>query len=106
MDSLRVKLEEMLESPEKSEQLRDLLSSMEEKKSPEMDYLKKLGSLYPNISETADNDETITLLKALKPFIREENQARLEKSIRLIQLLRLMPMIKGGSNKISERNEA
>lgn len=58
---------------------------------PDIAALLKLGAI---AKETCANDKNIALLQALKPLMKEENQHKIDKAIRLLKLLDLYPVIK------------
>ena len=53
-----------------------------------------LTRLLPLLSSVRQEDETTRLLDAMRPFLSEERQHKLDKAKRLIKVLRLMPLIR------------
>lgn len=55
------------------------------------DMLGRLMPLLMNFKR--DNNDTI-LLKALRPYLEEDRQHRLDESVKMLQLLQLLPLLK------------
>lgn len=63
------------------------------------DFLKnldinKIMLIQKGISEVAKDDNNIALLRALKPLLSEERQTKVDKAIRIMRLIHLVPLIK------------
>ena len=54
----------------------------------------QLMSLAPALSSLKQEDDTTRLLDAMRPFLSEERQRKLDKAKRLIKVMQLMPLIK------------
>lgn len=46
------------------------------------------------LSAARQEDDRIRLLKALRPLLGEERQKKLDESIRILQLMRMLPMLR------------
>lgn len=57
------------------------------------DMLSAFSKLAP-LMRAPQNDETVALLNALRPFLSEEKQERLRHAQRLIGLMRVIPLLK------------
>ena len=53
-----------------------------------------LTGLMPLLGSLKQEDETTRLLEAMRPFLSEERQIKLDKAKRLIRVMKLMPMLK------------
>ena len=42
------------------------------------------------------DDENTTLLKALRPYLQSERQQRLDETIKIMHMLKLLPLLGGG----------
>ena len=46
-----------------------------------------------------DSDQEVALLKALKPYLSRLRGEKVEESIRLLKLMKLIPMLKNGGDE-------
>ena len=53
-----------------------------------------LSGLMPMLGSLKQGDETTRLLEAMRPFLSEERQRKLDKAKRLIKVMKLMPLLK------------
>ncbi len=60
---------------------------------PEM--MNTMMKLMPIVNSLREDDETTTLLKAMRPFLSEGRQKKLDEGIRLIRIIKLLPVLKG-----------
>lgn len=58
------------------------------------DMLGMMMKLTPLLSSMNAEDESTRLLSALRPFLSEKRQSRIDSSIRLLSLMRMLPAIK------------
>ena len=58
------------------------------------DTVSQLMALAPMLGKLRQEDETTRLLDAMRPFLSEERQHKLDKAKRLIKVLRLMPLVR------------
>ena len=56
----------------------------------------KLTALMPLLSQVNQEDDTTRLLAALRPFLGEQKQKKLESARRMLSLMRLLPVLKDG----------
>ena len=108
MDDLSEKLSGILNDPEAMRDIAALASQLgmdtpgvhkEEDKRPEPpkpqnDTAAQLMALAPMLGSLKQEDETTRLLDAMRPFLSEERQQKLDKAKRLIKVMKLMPLIK------------
>lgn len=60
---------------------------------PEM--LQSIAKVMPLLSSFRQEDDNTRLLHALRPLLGPERQKKLDESIKLLQMMRLLPMLKG-----------
>jgi len=58
------------------------------------DGLRTAMNFMPIISEIKRDDETTQLLYAIKPFLSPQRQAKLDEAIRLLRIIRILPLLK------------
>jgi hypothetical protein len=58
------------------------------------EIISKLTSLVPLLSRTGEDDDTARLLAALRPFLSEEKQQKLDSAKRMLRILKLLPIIR------------
>ena len=61
---------------------------------PDTHMLGMMMKLAPLISSFRDEDDSTRLLKALKPFMHEERAGRIDGAIRLLHIMKLLPLLK------------
>lgn len=63
--------------------------------------LSGLLQLAPMLSNLGKDDRNTTLLKALRPYLHGDREKRLEDSVKMMQLLKLLPMLqqRGGGGE-------
>ena len=106
-DDLSEKLSGILSDPEAMREVAALASQLgvdapgvhNEKKAPEPpapldDTAAMLTGLMPMLGSLKQDDDTTRLLEAMRPFLSEERQRKLDKAKRLIRVMKLMPMLK------------
>jgi len=59
------------------------------------DSMKMIMKLAPMISKFRQEDDSTRLLRALRPFLNEEKRKKLDEAIRLMQIVRMIPFIRG-----------
>lgn len=69
------------------------LSSM-----PQMDpqMLNMMMKIMPALSSLRQEDDATRLLRAIRPFLGEVRRKKLDESIRLMQIVRMVPLLKKG----------
>lgn len=58
------------------------------------DTMSSVTKLLPVLSSMKQEDETTHLLHALRPFLSEEKRKRLDEAKKMLQLLKVLPMLK------------
>ncbi len=116
MDDVSSRMSEFLKDPknfEKIRQLASMLGGAEEPAEsprnpppdppgperqpdapPDADVMKMMMKFAPLVSRFRREDDTTRLLRALRPFLSENRKKKLDESIRLMQLVRVMPYLK------------
>ena len=95
------KLRGVLNDPE-SMQLIQVLASMlgggekpnEQPPPADMPDLTKLMQLQGAMSQAGKGDKNIALLMALRPLLKEENQAKLDRIVKLFRLMAIWPVLR------------
>lgn len=111
MDDLSSKLSSILSDPEAMKEIAALASTLgvdaqgvhkePEPKPPApatpdgASALSMMSSLMPLLGTLKADDDTTRLLDAIRPFLSEERRHKLDKAKRLIQMMRLLPLLKG-----------
>ena len=114
MDDMSQKLMSLMNDPEimsKIQGLSGLLSQGEPQEQPKpkppepppkpnesmlpMDMMGTMMKIMPILNTFKEDDETTCLLKALRPFLSEEKRKKLDEGIRLMRIMRLLPLLKG-----------
>ena len=115
MDDLSKQLQSLLRDPGVQGQLSGLLASLGQGKGeapaaePDLGALAGLAQgggglapealslaakLGPLLGKAAQEDDAARLLKALRPLLGEARQKKLDEALRILQLLRLLPLLK------------
>lgn len=112
MDDITSKLSEFLNNPESLNKIKGLAgllgqdsdnnSPTQENKperqneSPEIpiDTMKTVMKFMPIISSINKEDENTKFLQALKPLLGDERKKKIDESIRMIQMMRVIPLLK------------
>lgn len=58
------------------------------------DGLQTAMKFMPILTELRKDDETTQLLRAIKPFLSSQRQEKLEEAVRLLRIIRILPMLK------------
>ncbi len=58
------------------------------------DMMNTIARIAPLMSSIKQDDNTTRLLDALRPFLSEEKQQRLDKAEKMLRILKIMPLIK------------
>lgn len=61
---------------------------------PDSGTLQLVTKLAPMLSAAQQEDENTRLLQALRPLLGEERQKKLDEAIRILQLLRMLPLLR------------
>lgn len=62
---------------------------------PDANMLGMVMKLAPLFQSFRDEDESTRLLRALKPFMHEERAKRIDGAIRLLHIMKILPLLKG-----------
>ena len=108
MDDLSQTLQGLLKDPSTLSQVQGLLQSLSgnaetapQKPAPppqkdEMaSLLPTLQRLGPLLSCARQEDDTTRFLRALRPLLGEARQKKLDEALKLLNLLRMLPLLKG-----------
>ena len=106
MDDLSEKLANLLSSPEGMQKIQSAMAALggalpqedtppppPAESGPDMAMLGKILPLLSNLNQ--ENEDT-RLLSALRPYLHGQRAERLEESMRLMQLMRLLPLLTEG----------
>ena len=111
MDDLSSMLGDLLKNPENMEKIKNLAGMLgggggpppassaspepdNRPAGPDPDSMKLVMKLAPMISRFRQEDDSTRLLRALRPFLKEEKRKKLDEAIRLMQLVRMIPVIR------------
>lgn len=110
MDDISEKLSAILNDPQAMKEIASLASGLgvdtsglhkEEEKPPAQNITRQspdesamLSGLVPMLSALKQDDDTVRLLEAMRPFLSEERREKLDKAKRLIKVMKLMPMLR------------
>ena len=116
MEDISRKIGELLSDPSAMEQIKELAGMFSRSQgSPETapqvqsmprpapapepsadpDMLGMMMKLAPLLGSVNREDDSTRLLHALRPFLHEERSRRLDSAIRLLGMMRLLPVLKG-----------
>lgn len=114
MDDLASKLGDLLKNPGVLEQFKGLAGLMggaaadspqpsapqpeqSDDSSPAVDanMLQTMMKVAPLLSSMRQEDDSTRLLHALRPMLSAERQKKLDESVKLLQIMRLLPLLKG-----------
>ena len=119
-DELSRKIDHLLNSPEGMEKIQGMMKALGMSASPSEPAAKEptppvsipteaaasddggmlsgLLSLAPLLGSLEKEDQNTALLKALRPYLHGDREKRLDESLKLMQLLKLLPLLqqKGG----------
>lgn len=108
VDDLMAKLNDVLNDEESLKQIKELAGALTQGESAgsgaaaqpsladsvgDID-ISKLMALKGAVQSAARSDKNVALLIALKPLLKEEKQERIDKAIRLMRLISLLPVLK------------
>ncbi len=108
MDDLTGKITQLLSDPQAMEQIMGLKNLLIDNKEEEPvkepskpalpsmsdDAAKTIMKLIPLLSDIKQDDDTTRLLRALRPFLGEERRAKLDEATKMLQLIKILPVIK------------
>lgn len=106
MEDLSEKLAGLLSSPEGMQKIQSAMAALggalpqEETPPPPPAEsgpdMAMLGKILPLLSNLNQENEDTRLLSALRPYLHGQRAQRLEESMRLMQLMRLLPLLTEG----------
>lgn len=116
MDDITGKISQLLNDPQAMEQIMSLKNlllpddnseapspSESQKPSPPAksmlpsfsdDTMKTIMKIMPLLSDIKKDDDTTRLLQALRPFLGAERQKKLDEAAKILQLIKILPVIK------------
>lgn len=106
MDDLASKLTELISSSGNLENLKGLTGlfdkkpaqdeqvSSREQSLPQTDMMQKAMKIIPLLSSTSKEDDSTKFLLALKPLLSESRRKRIDESIKMLHMIRLIPLLK------------
>lgn len=106
MSDIQDKINQILNDPEALKQVQSLGAQLglsgsapvnQAPKPPDTnsgDMMGALAKFAPMMSGFAQDDDVSRLLNALRPFLGEEKQQKLDRAQRLMKLVRIIPLIK------------
>ncbi len=99
MSEMQDAINQILSNPETMKQVQSLgeqlgLSKPAPKPEPKNEMLGAMQSLAPLMGSFSADDDVSRLFQALKPFLGEEKQRKLEQAQRLMKLIKVIPLIK------------
>ena len=110
-DELSQKIDRLLNSPDGMEKIRSTMAalgiSMDDVAAPEAPpepppstedngLLSGLLGLAPLLGSLGQEDQNTALLRALRPYLHDGREKRLDESLKLLQLLKVLPLLQGG----------
>ncbi len=109
-DDLSQKIDQLLNSPDGMEKIRNTMAALglsadapapqptSPAPTPTVDngILSGLMGLAPLLQNMGQEDNNTALLKALRPYLHDGREKRLDESLKLLQLLKLLPLLQGG----------
>ena len=113
-DELSRKIDALLNSPDGMEKIRSTMAALgltpegAAEKPPEPPAVSSeapaagdgglggLLNLAPLLGSLGGDDQNTALLKALRPYLHDGREKRLDDSIKLLQLMKLLPLLQGG----------
>lgn len=111
-DELSKKLDSLLGSPEGMQKIQSMMAALgvsaptapePEPSPPAVPAIPEgLLQLLPLLTQMGQDDQNTTLLKALRPYLHGEREKRLDDSVRMMQLLKFLPLLQGGGGKNDE----
>lgn len=97
------KLNTLLNSPEGLSKISEVMTALGGAPTAEAESLSAppstipdLSRLLPTLSSMGKDNEHTALLKALRPYLHGEREKRLDDSVKLLQLLQLLPLLQQG----------
>ena len=122
MDDLTQQLQQILADPQSMQQIQQMMGSLNlggdaapapqasavipSAPQPQNDLLGNLGGITPEalqtmtrlaplLQQTRQEDDATRLLRALRPMRSEARQGKLDEAIKILQMMRLLPLLRG-----------
>ena len=115
MDNLAEKIAEILGNKENMDTIKNLSSLLDNQSSPSgnidppkreepiesksepipTDILKTVTKIMPILSSMNKEDESTRFLYALKPLLSSKRQVKIDESIKMVQMFKILPVLKG-----------
>lgn len=76
--------------------LSEMLSTQSSQPMLNADVLQAVGKLAPLLSRVRQEDDSTRLLRALRPLLSPPRQKKLDEAIKILQMMRLMPLLQNG----------
>jgi hypothetical protein len=113
MDDLTAKLSELLSSPGSLDKIKSLAGmlggAVQDQPSPEQpeqepnsspfgmdaDALQMISKVAPLLSGFKQEDDSTRFLRALRPLLGDERQKKLDEAVKILQMMRMLPLLKG-----------
>ncbi len=58
------------------------------------DGIQTIMKIMPVLNQIKQEDDTTRLLRAIKPFLSPQRQEKLEEAIKILQILKILPLLK------------
>lgn len=113
MDDISAKIGEILSDPEALKQIEELSSMLGKNDLPSLhkeppapknndflslfqnnDTMKMLSKIVPIMQSIKEEDDTTRLLFAIRPFLSEKRQKKLDEATKMLKMMKLLPLIK------------
>lgn len=104
MDDISSLLSSVLENPELTEKLKEVAGSVlggepeqpKKESAPPInsDLISVVSKFAPILSAINEEDNNTRLLNALKPFLEDERQKKIDEAIKIMHILHILPMLK------------
>lgn len=111
MEDLNEKLTKLLSSPEGMNKIQSMMAALggtlpqEEAPPPAPPPadsgvdMATIGKLLPLLGRMNQDSEDTRLLQALRPYLHGQRAERLDESVRLLRLIKLLPLLQEGGHK-------
>ncbi len=113
MDDISAKIGEILSDPEALKQIEELSSMLGKNDLPSIhkeppppknndfsflfqnnDTMKMLSKIVPIMQSIKEEDDTTRLLFAIRPFLSEKRQKKLDEATKMLKMMKLLPLLK------------
>ncbi|MBQ0098249.1 MAG: hypothetical protein KBS62_04875 [Oscillospiraceae bacterium] len=112
MDDISAKIGEILSDPEALKQIEELSSMLGKSDLPSVhkeppppkndfsslfqnnDTMKMLSKIVPIMQSIKEEDDTTRLLFAIRPFLSEKRQKKLDEATKILKMMKLLPLLK------------